>query len=205
MDREQLRILRTLAWWFHRDCCRPRGSAGYYLRSSRGAIRFSPDGRLPHTPSLVRTAALDERYSGFGDAAEGKKEARSTPSEAQRGPERPAERPEVHTAHRSHSTYHQLTIYSPSYCLPQISGLGFRFFLVPNAFFGFVPNVRDLFVPFVFCCPFGFCLFCPVLVFFVPWLFIPLPPPHFCQRQGPLPELTFFGRWWEWWHQSQTS
>ena len=28
------------------------------------SIRFSPDGRLPHTPSLVRFAAWDERFSG---------------------------------------------------------------------------------------------------------------------------------------------
>ena len=32
-----------------------------------GSIRFSPDVRQPHTPSLVRTAAWDERYSGVDE------------------------------------------------------------------------------------------------------------------------------------------
>ena len=35
-----------------------------------GFIRFSPDGRLPHTPSLIRTAALDKRCSGEGAGCE---------------------------------------------------------------------------------------------------------------------------------------
>ena len=59
--------LELLCGGIHRDCCRPRGPAGYFLRSSRGSIRFSPDGRLQQTPSLIRTAAWDERYIGVDE------------------------------------------------------------------------------------------------------------------------------------------
>ena len=45
----------------YRDCFRPRGPAGYSPKFLQGSFRFSPDGRLPHTPSLVRLAAWDER------------------------------------------------------------------------------------------------------------------------------------------------
>ena len=47
----------------HRDCCRPRRPAGYFISIvPEGSIRFSPDGRLPHIPSLVRFAARDKRF-----------------------------------------------------------------------------------------------------------------------------------------------
>ena len=36
----------------------------------RESIRFSPDGRLPHIPSLVRTAVWDERCSGIEESCE---------------------------------------------------------------------------------------------------------------------------------------
>ena len=53
MDRQELHILRSL-----------EGQLEVISEVPEGSIRFSPDGRLPHTPSSVRLAALDERYSG---------------------------------------------------------------------------------------------------------------------------------------------
>ena len=54
------------------ECAHPWGSCPVVF------IQFSPDGRLPHTLSLIRLAARDERYSGVGEGC-----ALSTPGPAE--------------------------------------------------------------------------------------------------------------------------
>ena len=51
----------------HRDCCRPRGPTGYYLRSSRGIYPILTRRTTATTPLLVRLAAWEERYSGVDE------------------------------------------------------------------------------------------------------------------------------------------
>ena len=59
-----LHILRTLARWYSSRLL-PTSTSQLDVTSEvpEGSVRFSPDGRLPHTPSLACIAAWDERCS----------------------------------------------------------------------------------------------------------------------------------------------
>ena len=69
LDRQELHILRTLSCpvVFIEIASDLEGQLDIISEVPEGSVRFSPDGRLPHTPSLVRLAAWDERCSGVDE------------------------------------------------------------------------------------------------------------------------------------------